>query len=44
MLIVEDLNVKNMLEDEPLPRGNNTLHRNIANKTFNAFSYHIILR
>lgn len=34
-IAIEDLNVKNMLEYEPLPRGNNTLHRNIANKVFN---------
>ncbi len=36
VIVEEDLNVKNMLEDESLPRGNNT-YRNIMNKAFNRF-------
>ncbi len=37
IVFVEDLNVKKMLEYKPLPNGNNTLHRNIANKAFSRF-------
>ncbi len=37
LVIVEDLDVKNMKEDRQLPRGNNTLHRNIIDKVFSRF-------